>query len=244
MRNNKDTMREIPMRDKIPMRELEKLTNMSRATINFYIKEGILPKPEKSAKNMAYYDEDFIDKLKFIEKMKSSGFTLNQIKKLVQFDSNTVNGYSLQVLESVNRLLPYDLEETIISLQQIQEIGFDDEIVKELINMKIIISIDKENNHFPAYSITICRFVKYFIDFGIPLTTVKDILTKLQELADIEKNAFINYIRTPMIEENLSQDDQRSEVQKCIENINGLLPILHLQLLKLPNENLRKLEEK
>jgi hypothetical protein len=43
-----------------------------------------------------------------------------------------------------------------------------------------------------------------------------------------------------MIENNMSSEDQKNEVQKCIENINGLLPILHLQLMKLPTENLRK----
>jgi len=224
------------------MRELEKLTNMTRATINFYIKEGLLPLPEKSAKNMAYYDENFIEKLKFIEKMRNSDFTLNQIKKLINFDSSTVNDFGLQILESVNKLLPYGLDEKPVTIQQMKEIGFSDEDINNLIEMRIIISIDKSNTLFPAYSITVCRFVKYFMDFGIPPAVVKEILTKLKEVADIEKNAFVNYIRSPMIENKISQEEQRKEVQRCIENINGLLPILHLQLIKLPTENLRKSE--
>ncbi len=228
---------------KIPMRELEKLTSMSRATINFYIKEGLLPKPHKSAKNMAYYDEDFIDKLKLIEKMRESDFTLNQIKKLIQFDSHTINNFSMQILESVNKLLPYDNQDDTINIQQLKEIGFNSKEIENLINLKIIIPIHSDNSLFPGYSITICRFVKYYMDLGIPLSIVKDILTKLHELADIEKNVFINYIRTPMIENNISPEEQKKEVQKCIENINSLLPILHLQLIKLPNENLFKSED-
>lgn len=227
---------------KIPMRELEKLTNMSRATINFYIKEGILPQPHKSAKNMAYYDEDFIEKLKFIEKMRSSDFTLNQIKKLINIDTTVVNDFSLQILESVNKLLPYALDENPVSIQQIKDLGYSDELIHNLIDLKIIFSNDKSHLMFPAYSLTVCRFVKYFIDLGIPLSVAKEILDKLTELANIEKNAFINYIRSPMIEKHLSMDEQKKEVQNCIENINGLLPLLHLQLIKLPNENLRKLE--
>jgi DNA-binding transcriptional MerR regulator len=225
---------------KIPMRELEKLTNMTRATINFYIKEGLLPVPQKSAKNMAYYDEEFIEKLKFIEKMRNADFTLNQIKRLVNYDTNTINGFGLQILESVNKLLPYGIDQSPVSISQIKEIGFSDENINELIDLRIIISTDKSNKMFPAYSMTVCRFVKYFIDLGVPLTVAKDIVTKLKELADIEKNAFINYIRSPMLDSNLSQDEQKQEVQKCIENINGLLPILHLQLIKLPNEVFRK----
>jgi DNA-binding transcriptional MerR regulator len=225
---------------KIPMRELEKLTNMTRATINFYIKEGLLPLPQKSAKNMAYYDEEFIEKLKFIEKMRNADFTLNQIKRLVNFDTNTVNDFGLQILESVNRLLPYGIDEKPVTMDQIKEIGFSDETIKNFIEMRIINSIDKNNKLFPSYSITVCRFIKYFMDFGIPLTVANEILLKLKELADIEKNAFINYIRSPMLEHNLSQDEQRREVQKCIESINGLLPILHLQFIKMPNEIFRK----
>ena len=81
------------------------------------------------------------------------------------------------------------------------------------------------------------------MNFGIPLTVVKEILSKLRELADIEKNAFIKYIRSPMIDSKIPQEEQKKEVQKCIENINGLLPILHLQFMKLPTENLRKMDE-
>jgi DNA-binding transcriptional MerR regulator len=228
------------IKKKIPMRELEKLTNMTRATINFYIKEGLLPIPQKSAKNMAYYDEEFIDKLKYIEKMRNADFTLNQIKKLVNYDTKTINGFGLQILESVNKLLPYGIDQNMVNISQIKEIGFNDENIIDLIKLRIIISTDESNTMFPAYSMTVCRFVKYFIDLGVPLTVAKDIVLKLKELADIEKNAFINYIRSPMIDNKLSEDEQKQEVQKCIENINGLLPILHLQLIKLPNEVFRR----
>lgn len=228
------------IKKKIPMRELEKITNITRATINFYIKEGLLPVPQKSAKNMAYYDEGFIERLKFIKKMRDADFTLNQIKKLVNYDTNTVNGFGLQILESVNKLLPYEINQNPVNISQIKEIGFSDENINDLINLSIIIPTDKSNTMFPAYSMTVCRFVKYFIDLGVPLTVAKDIVVKLKELVDIEKNAFINYIRSPMLDSNLTQEEQRQEVQKCIENINGLLPILHLQLIKLPNEVFRK----
>lgn len=225
---------------RIPMRELEKLTHMTRATINFYIKEGILPPPQKSAKNMAYYDEEFIEKLNLVEKMRNADFTLNQIKKLINSGSGAINDFGLQVLAAVNRLLPYGLDENPVSLQQIKDMGFDDESIKQLVGMKIIVSTDKAGMLFPAYSLTICKVVKYFSEFGIPLAVAHEIITKLKELADIEKNAFVDYIRKPMIENGITGDAQRKEVKHCIENINSLLSILHLQLLILPVENLMK----
>jgi DNA-binding transcriptional MerR regulator len=224
----------------IPMRELEKLTSMTRATINFYIKEGILPVPQKSAKNMAYYDEEFIGKLKLVEKMREADFTLNQIKKLINSGSGAINDFGVQVMEAVNQLMPYDMDDPPVSREQIRDLGFDDGLINNLTDIGIIVPSDASSNEFPAYSLTICRVIRYFVDFGIPLSVAAGIITKLKELADIEKNAFVDYIRKPMLEKGLSAEAQRAEVRKCIENINSLLPVLHLQLIKLPNETLLK----
>lgn len=65
-------------------------------------------------------------------------------------------------------------------------------------------------------------------------------IDKVRELAYLEKNAFVEYIRAPMIDKNLTQEEQKNEVQSCIQNVNALLLILHLQFIKLPTENLMK----
>ncbi len=224
----------------IPMRELKKLTNLTRATINFYIKEGILPAPQKTAKNMAYYDEDFIKNLRLIETMKKENYSLNQIKKLITSEAGTINDFCAQILESVNKLLPYSLNDAAVSIAQIGEIGLTEKAIAELIHMKIIIPIDNAHTMFPAYSITVCKLIKYFIDSGIPLTIAEDIIMKIKDLAYFEKNAFVEYIRGPMIESNISPDNQKAAVENCIQSINALLPILHLQFLKLPTESMLK----
>lgn len=224
----------------IPMRELEKLTSMTRATINYYIKEGILPMPQKSAKNMAYYDEEFVEKLKLIEIMKKEHYSLAQIKKLINSESGTINDFCFQILESVNKLLPYGVDENLVTKEQLYDIGLNETTINELIEMNIIISSNESNTLFPAYSLTICQFIKYYTDFCIPLPVVEEIINKLKELADLEKNAFVDYIRNPMIDKRLSQEKQKTEVDQCILNINTLLPILHLQFLKLPTKNLLK----
>lgn len=225
---------------KIPMRELEKLTSMNRSTINYYIKEGILPLPQKSAKNMAYYDETFVEKLKLIEIMKKEHYSLAQIKKLINSESGTINDFCFQILESVNKLLPYGVDENLVTKKQLCDIGLDETLINELIEMNIIIPDNTDNTLFPAYSLTVCQFIKYFTDVGIPLPIVEEIINKLKELAYLEKDTFIDYIRNPMIDNHLSPEKQKTEVDQCILNINALLPILHLQFLILPTRNLLK----
>jgi DNA-binding transcriptional MerR regulator len=225
-------------KNRIPMRELEKLTEFSRATINFYIREGILPTPHKSARNMAYYDEDFIQKLERIKKLKKSGFSLGQIKQFINAENGVDNAFILQAISSINRLLPAGEGADLITLEQIRAIGFTDATIRELQQMNLITPVNHEGTLFPAYCLTICEFVKYFLGIGIPMTVARNVVQKLVEITRIESEAFINYIRQPMIEKEVSLDEQNLAIQECIEKINTLLPLLHLQILKSPAENL------
>lgn len=220
----------MDIKGKIPMRELTKLTNMTRATINFYIKEGVLPPPVKSAKNMAYYDADFVERLKVVEKMRKSNFSLNQIKMLNNSKVESINEMWDQIQEGVN------MAEQPVTEQQIQELGFTDERIDEMIDLCIITPLGKRSLLFPAYTLTICKAVKFFESYKIPLSVIKEILDKLNALADIETKAFNEYIRGPMIESMVARDVQDGEVLRSIENGNALMMALHLQLLKRPAE--------
>lgn len=232
-------MKDEPVTKRIPMRELEKLTELSRATINFYIREGILPIPHKSARNMAYYDNDFIGKLERIKKLKSSGFSLKQIRQFMSADQDLDNNFILQFIGNINRLMPNESLETV-SLDQIRAIGFSDENLRDLRKMNLITPMDEAGQTFHPSSLTICELVKYFLDFGIPMVIAKSVVQKMMDLAQIEKEAYMTYIRQPLIEKGATQKEQLQAVQECLEKINALLPLIHLQLMKNPAEYMLK----
>ncbi|MCH7686227.1 MAG: heavy metal-responsive transcriptional regulator [Planctomycetes bacterium] len=52
-------------------------------TIRFYEREGVLAKPDRSASGYRLFDEDVIDRLRFIGRAKELGFTLKEIKELL-----------------------------------------------------------------------------------------------------------------------------------------------------------------
>jgi DNA-binding transcriptional MerR regulator len=54
--------------------ELAHLTKVSTRTIRFYVEEGLLPKPVKTNRNMAYYDPECIPKIKAIKKAQTERF--------------------------------------------------------------------------------------------------------------------------------------------------------------------------
>jgi MerR family mercuric resistance operon transcriptional regulator len=57
-------------------------------TIRFYQRRGLLPKPERKDRIGRYGGHD-LRRLKFIREAQAAGFTLEQIKELLELDSGT-----------------------------------------------------------------------------------------------------------------------------------------------------------
>src|SRR5262245_9336190 len=67
---------------KIP--DLSAATGLSGPTIHLYLREGILPEPIRTQRNQALYDQDFLERLQLIAKLKqNTHFPLAIIKELV-----------------------------------------------------------------------------------------------------------------------------------------------------------------
>ena len=66
------------------MRELEKRTGVGRETIRFYIREGLLPEPERASRNSASYTDDHVARVRAIKRLQEERFLpLSVIKSLL-----------------------------------------------------------------------------------------------------------------------------------------------------------------
>jgi AcrR family transcriptional regulator len=61
--------------------QLEQLSGVPRRTIHFYVEQGLLHRPRKTGKTMAYYDNRHLRRLEFIKTSKRSGLPLIAIKE-------------------------------------------------------------------------------------------------------------------------------------------------------------------
>jgi len=67
----------------LKMKHLMEQTGESKSTILFYIKEGLLPEPQKPKPNLHLYDESCINILKFIKYLQNQlSYTIAQIKSI------------------------------------------------------------------------------------------------------------------------------------------------------------------
>src|ERR671936_1902303 len=66
------------------MGELAEASGVSPATIKHYLREGLLPEPHKTSRNMAYYPPEFADRIRLIKQLQEERFMpLRVIKELL-----------------------------------------------------------------------------------------------------------------------------------------------------------------
>ena len=66
------------------MRELAAASGVPAPTIKHYLREGLLPEPVKTSRNMAYYPPEFVERIKLIKRLQEERFLpLKAIKKVL-----------------------------------------------------------------------------------------------------------------------------------------------------------------
>jgi DNA-binding transcriptional MerR regulator len=69
------------------MRDLEKASGVGRETIRYYIREGLLPEPDKATRNSARYSDVHVARLKAIKRLQEERFLpLAVIRTLLEAD--------------------------------------------------------------------------------------------------------------------------------------------------------------
>jgi DNA-binding transcriptional MerR regulator len=69
----------------LKMRELAAASGVSAGTIKHYLREGLLPEPVKTSRNMAYYPPEFVDRIRLIKQLQEERFMpLKVIGRMLQ----------------------------------------------------------------------------------------------------------------------------------------------------------------
>ncbi len=69
------------------MRELAAASGVSSGTIKHYLREGLLPEPVKTSRNMAYYPPEFVERIRLIKQLQEERFMpLKAIKSVLDED--------------------------------------------------------------------------------------------------------------------------------------------------------------
>ncbi len=70
--------------DSLKTGELAKEAGVNVETLRFYEREGLLPEPPRRASGYREYPPDTVQRIRFIQRAKDLGFTLREIKGLLE----------------------------------------------------------------------------------------------------------------------------------------------------------------
>jgi len=95
--------------------ELAKQTQVSKETIHYYVREGLLPRPRKLGKNVAEYKASYVERIRLIKELQDHCFLpLSVIKRILKFEKGSPEReWSLQLhtdyFRPVDTLLPAEI---------------------------------------------------------------------------------------------------------------------------------------
>jgi DNA-binding transcriptional MerR regulator len=120
------------------MGELVEASGVSAPTIKHYLREGLLPEPVRTSRNMAYYPPEFVDRIKLIKQLQEERFMpLRAIKTVLDADPERARA----LLELEDSILERALagERTRTSAAEIRErYGVPKEVLDRLEELEVL----------------------------------------------------------------------------------------------------------
>jgi len=105
--------------------ELAKRTALTVDAIRFYEKRRLLPKPVRSTGRFRLYTVDDMERVRFIQQVQGLGFSLAEIRELIDLRSRKVDA-----CESVRQLLKGKLSDVRAKMQELK--GLESELITDL----------------------------------------------------------------------------------------------------------------
>ena len=102
----------------LKMAELAEASGVSAGTIKHYLREGLLPEPVKTSRNMAWYPPEFVERIQLIKELQERRFMpLKAIKGLLELEGEATRVSAAEVKRRYG--LPQEVLERLAELDVI-----------------------------------------------------------------------------------------------------------------------------
>lgn len=131
---------------KLKMAQLVEKTGVPKSTILYYIKEGLLPEPERVKQNVCLYDASYVERIKFIKYLQTAyGRTISDIKGSVCSHSYDFSEGSDMLIEFLEKLSGSPANSTKITKQELSaKSGLSEDFITSLVDKCLVIPLAEE----------------------------------------------------------------------------------------------------
>jgi DNA-binding transcriptional MerR regulator len=207
------------------MGELAEASGVSAATIKHYLREGLLPEPVKTSRNMAYYPGEFVERIRLIKQLQEERYMpLRVIKELLEEDPDRARA----LIELGDRMLERALagEQERISAAEIRHrYDVPQEVLDRLAELEVLTPDERGYSPSDARIVeAISRFRAGGYDERIGFT-VYDTLRYKQAMGELVKEE-VNVLMERLAGE-VEPDRAMELIEAGVEPLNTLMAALH-----------------
>jgi DNA-binding transcriptional MerR regulator len=223
------------------MGELARASGVSAATIKHYLREGLLPEPVKTSRNMAYYPAEFVDRIRMIKQLQEERYMpLRVIKDLLEEDPDRARA----LIELGDKLLEHALageSERISAAEVRHRYDVPQDVLDRLAELEVLAPDD--DGYSPS-DLRIVEAISRFRAGGYEERigfTVYDTLRYKEAMGDLVKQ------EVDVLMERLAGEMDPDEAMALIEAgdqpLNDLLAAMHTKALVAELERRRGSDE-
>ncbi|MBU0996307.1 MAG: MerR family transcriptional regulator [Proteobacteria bacterium] len=222
----------------LKMKELSEITEVSSGTIRYYIQQGLLPQPYRPHKNMAYYDESYIDKIKLIKDLQQNHYLPLSVIKMIIEES----GYDPTKIKAwLNQSEDFSWFES-----KMEENGVESMTKEELLEfsridpedfhaaVKYNMLLPDKNGRFDRESIKLAMFASELRKIGLTVERgfAIEFLVLHYEMLEFIARKEIDVFAKSILNNDMTAQEVQELADKTLDIAYQLAPIVHRRFLR------------
>ena len=222
-------------RNRMRMRELLATTGVTKATVQHYVNEGLIPKPIKTSRNAALYNASHVKAIRMIRELQSKRFLpLSVIKKVVKGGRGGLTVTEIRTLAELDGKLFRNVQEVprsrpVSARELCERTGVPPEDIRMMVKSKMIGPVKRgKEDYFEEDDVRIVECYAKLQDIGLTRAMGFDpsILTSHRDMMRIlvEEEAKILLSRTAG---KIPVQEIPAMVEEAMSVLNQIIALFH-----------------
>ena len=215
----------------LKMKELIEQSGESKSTILFYVKEGLLPQPQKPKPNVHLYDESCVDIIKFIKYLQQNfSYSISEIKHIFEHNNFSFDGGFNSMIDSLELIAGGKDTKPVSKQELLDSTGVDEDTLKEYIAKGYIYPRD---GFFTTKELQVVQILQRAKELGLDFALIDRYVSVAKELAKLE-----NEIGYKLLDDESGSHNSRYEL--LFDVILNLKPyIFNMQTVSTHLQNIK-----
>lgn len=216
------------------MGELAEASGVPSATIKHYLREGLLPKPVKTSRNMAWYSPDYVERIKLIKRLQEEHYMpLKVIKSALKDEPDQVEAR----LKLEDTLLARSRQlvegKSITRKQAVKKFGLPEEVLDGFEKIGALEPVEGKNGkRYGSADADFLQAIAAFRESGYGEAlgfTVYDALIYMRHLEALARDE-VDVI-TERLPGRMDAEDAADLIERGHAPMRDLLSAMHIKLL-------------